>query len=400
MVDLSTLSMFFTGSTTTTAGIAAFPRNIESIIEHLEVECNGQIIAGGLAGYNHLWNSIVDTTFGQDVCNRRKILQNGADSTIPRANATGRQFIIQNWLGFLGSVSPTVIDTSLMGSVRLRITLTTPPILVGNAAMTGAAFALSNIFLSVDTIDINDGMFQAIHDQFLAGGGVYEMPFNNYFSFSSTGGLSQTTKCSLSSQSPNRVWATFVPGAAYAINSVNGLTGATGAYQDPVSLTSPYFSRICGGSAGQVISYGTVANNTPITYTTTGYQFSLNNVFYPNWQPSPEQAYALMLNSYGMSQDTLGSGNPLNISLATWTSSIWLAEQKFHHGSDGVTLISGIDTRGSTAQCYFHSIGTVAIGANTGAGGANPRASLTSMVFCQTTSTLRIGQGRAIELVL
>jgi hypothetical protein len=47
--------------------------------------------------------------------------------------------------------------------------------------------------MSVDTIDINDGMFHAIHDQFLAGGGVYEMPFNNYFSFSSTGGLSQTT---------------------------------------------------------------------------------------------------------------------------------------------------------------------------------------------------------------
>jgi hypothetical protein len=182
---------------------------------------------------------------------------------------------------------------------------------------------------------------------------------------------------------------------------VNGCTGAAGAYQDPVSLTSPYFSRICGGSAGQVVSYGTLANSTPITYTTTVYQFSLNNVFYPNWQPSPEQAYALMLNSYGMSQDTLGGGNPLNISLATWTSSFGLAEQKFDHGGgDGVTLISGIDTRGSTANCYFQSIGTVAIGANTGTGGANPGATPTSMVFCQCTSTMGIGQGRAIELVL
>jgi hypothetical protein len=252
----------------------------------------------------------------------------------------------------------------------------------------------------VDTIDINDGMFHAIHDQFLAGGGVYEMPFNNYLSFSSTGGLSQTTKFSLSSQSLNWVWATFFPGAAYAINSVNGLTGAAGAYQDPISVTSPYFSRICGGSSGQIVSYGTAANSTPITYTTTGYQLSINNVFYPNWQPSPEQAYALMLNSYGMSQDTLGGGNPLNISLATWTSSFWLAEQKFDHGSDGVTLISGIDTRGSTAQCYFQSIGTVSVGANTGTGGINPGTSLTCMFFAQTTSTLRIGSGRQIELIL
>jgi hypothetical protein len=239
----------------------------------LEIECNGQIIAGGLAGYNHLWNSIVDTTFGQDVLNRRKILQNGADATIPGANTTGRQFVIQNWLGFLGSVSPNIIDTSLMGNVRLRITLTTPQILVGSAAMTVPGFSLSNIFFSVDTIDINDGMFHAIHDQFLAGGGVYEMPFNNYFSFSSTGGLSQTTKFSLSSQSLNRVWATFVPGAAFAINTVNGVTGTTGCYQDPVSLTSPYFSRICGGSSGQIVSYGNGTNSTPVTYTTTGYQF-------------------------------------------------------------------------------------------------------------------------------
>jgi hypothetical protein len=79
---------------------------------------------------------------------------------IPGANMTGRQFVIQNWLGFLGSVSPHVMDTSLMGNVRLHITLTTLQILVANAAMTGAAFALSNIFFSVDTIDINDGMLK------------------------------------------------------------------------------------------------------------------------------------------------------------------------------------------------------------------------------------------------
>jgi hypothetical protein len=107
-----------------------------------------------------------------------------------------------------------------------------------------------------------------------------------------------------------------------------------------------------------------------------------------------------MLNSYGMSQDTLGGGNPLNNSLASWTSSFWLAKQKFDHGSDGVTLISGIDTRGSTAQCYFQSIGTVSEGANTGTGGTNPGASLTCMVFAQTTSTIRIGSGRQLDLIL
>ena len=38
LVDLSTLTMFFTGTTTTTAGFANFSRNIESCIERVEVE--------------------------------------------------------------------------------------------------------------------------------------------------------------------------------------------------------------------------------------------------------------------------------------------------------------------------------------------------------------------------
>lgn len=400
LVDLSTLTWFFTGTTTTSAGFANFPRNIECIIERLEVEINGQIINGGCQSYNQLWQIISDTTFGNDVRNRRSILQNGADVGVPAANQTNVQYAIQNWLGFLGSVSPNIIDTSLLGNVRVRITLSTPAILVQSAAATGAAFSLTNMFFSVDTIDIADGMFHQIHDQFLAGGGVYELPYNNFFSFSSTSGLSQTTKFSLSTQSLNRVWATFVPGTTYKINSINGVTGTAGAYQDPQSKTSPYFTRISGGSAGQIVSYGDGTNSTPVTYTLTGYQLSVNNVFYPNWIPTAEQAYALMLNSYGLSQDTVGGGYPGLTSLAQWTSSFWLAENKFDHGSDGVTLISGIDTRGSTAQAYFQSYGTISVGANVGTGGANPGTNLTALVFAQTTSTLRVGQGRQLEIIL
>jgi hypothetical protein len=43
LVDLNTLSWFFNGSVTGTGGNAQFPRNIESIIERVEVEINGQL---------------------------------------------------------------------------------------------------------------------------------------------------------------------------------------------------------------------------------------------------------------------------------------------------------------------------------------------------------------------
>ena len=411
MIDLSTFTMYFNGTTTTTTGFANFPRNIETLIERLEVEINGQIINGGCQAYNQLFQAISDTSFGNDVRNRRSVLQSGADAVVPAGNVANWPYAIQTWLGFISSVSPNILDTSLLGNVRLRITLTNTGALVTNGPTaitpaTGVAYSLTNIFFSTDIIDIQDGMYHQIHDQALAKGMVYEMPFNNYFSFNSVGGLSQTTKFSLSTQSLNRVWAMFIPGAAYRIDNTTCLgvttTGTAGAAADPIAHTSSYFTRVNGGAGGTVITYGDATNNTPITYTYTQGQFSVNNVFFPNWQVPAEFQYALMLNSYGLSQDTLGGGYYLLNSMGNWLSSLWLAEQRFDHGGgDGISLISGIDTRGSTAQMYFQSAGTIAVGANVGTGAnASPGTSLVCQVFAQCTSSLRVGAGRQIEVVL
>jgi hypothetical protein len=391
LVDLSTLTMFFRGTTTTSAGFAVFPRNIECLIERLEVEINGQLVNTGCAFYNHLWQIVADTTMGEDVTNRRKILQNANDvSAAPTANVTNVQYCIQNWLGFLSSCKPNVLDTSLLGNVRIRITLAGTPVLPLSASATGASYSLSDIFFSVDTLSIDDGMFYNMHQQFLAQGNVYEIPFNNYFSFTSTGGMTQATKFSLSTQSLNRVWATFTLGANYIVGGAAG-----SAFFDANAATSAYFTRV--GNAGAV-TFGTNTNSTPVTYALTNYQFNINNVYYPNYKPTAEQAYALLLNSYNLTQDTLGGGYKNLDSLAKWNASFWVAAQEFEHGSDD--FISGIDTRGNIAQCFFETQGTVTVGANTGSGGTNPGTSLVALVFAQTTSTLRVGAGRQIELVM
>ncbi|PNW77303.1 hypothetical protein CHLRE_10g430600v5 [Chlamydomonas reinhardtii] len=179
--DLNTFTMFFKGSTTTTAGFAVLPRNCETILERVEVEANGQIIQGA-----------------SDI------------AAAPSANQTNVQFAIQNWLGFLGSVKPSILDTSLIGNVRLRLTLAQPVILAKSPTCTGENYSLPDIFFTVDTLSIDDGVFYQMHQQFLSSGGMYELPFHQYLAFTSTGGMSQTTKFSLSAQSLNRCWATFL----------------------------------------------------------------------------------------------------------------------------------------------------------------------------------------------
>ena len=210
--DLNTFTMFFKGSTTTTAGFAVLPRNCETILERVEVEANGQIIQVGSSMYNQLWQIIADTSIGEDVTNRRRrILQGASDiAAAPSANQTNVQFAIQNWLGFLGSVKPSILDTSLIGNVRLRLTLAQPVILAKSPTCTGENYSLPDIFFTVDTLSIDDGVFYQMHQQFLSSGGMYELPFHQYLAFTSTGGMSQTTKFSLSAQSLNRCWATFL----------------------------------------------------------------------------------------------------------------------------------------------------------------------------------------------
>ncbi|GIL71523.1 hypothetical protein Vretifemale_1889 [Volvox reticuliferus] len=329
LVDLSTLTMFFKGATSTTAGFAVFPRNIECLIERLEVEINGQIVNTGCAYYNQLWQILADTTFGTQV-----------------------------------------LPKSLAGA--------------------GENYTLSEIFFSVDTLSIDDGMFYQMHQNFLAQGGVYEIPFNNYFSFTSTGGLSQTTKFSLSTQSLNRVWATFIAGGNYQLGGAAG-----SAFFDANAGTASYFTRI--GNAG-TLTYGTNTNNQPVTYALTNYQFNINNVYYPNYKPTAEQAYALLLNAYNLSQDTLGGGYKNMDTLAKWNAAFWVACQEFDHGTDD--YISGIDTRGNVAQCFFETQGTVSTGTAVGTAPTNPGTNLVALVFAQTTSTLRVGAGRMIELVM
>lgn len=395
LVDLNTLTMFFKGSNSTSAGAAGFPRHIENLIDRLEIEVNGQLLGGGCSYYNQLWNIIADTSFGTDVISRRKVLQNSADLPIggPTANANKEQFAIHNWLGFLGSVKPSILDTSLLGNVRMRITLAGTNVLELNSGATNPSYTLEDIFFSVDTISLDDGIFYAMHQQFLAAGGVYELPYNNFFSFTSTGGISQSTKFSISTQSLDRTFGTFTWGGSYPTAAV-----ANNVNVDPNTQNVSYFTRLGNNANGGAVTlYGGTGNFTAYTNTLQSCQWSINGVYYPNFKPTPEQIFSLMLNSTGIAQDTLGGNHPLLSSQANWNRGFFVHVQQFNHGTDD--YISGIDTRGNIAQGTWETIGSTNA-AVTGAGAGPGTNGFQALVFAQTTSLLRVGAGRQLEVVL
>ena len=94
----------------------------------------------------------------------------------------------------------------------------------------------------------------------------------------------------------------------------------------------------------------------------------------------------------GENYSTLGGLDPNINTLALWLSSFWVSSMRLDHGSDGVGLVSGVDTRGNTASCWFQSGG--------GPWAAVEIANVMSLVFAQTTSSLIVGAGRQISVVL
>ena len=348
LIDCHTLVMSFAAASTG----AALPRNIESLIQRVDLEVNGSVISG-CSWHNQLFNMLIDTSMGTDCHNRRRILQNGADVVDGTATPATR-FAITNWLT-LNSFSPQILDTKLLGQVRLRITLDGPGCLAGAA---GGSFTLSDISFSIDVLSIDDGLFDAAHAAYLQGGGVYELAFRNYLSYSgAASSWSQSTKFSVSSQSLNRVWATF-------INQTP--TGAI----DSTIANSDYFVRNGTGLANC--------------------QFSINGTYFPDYRASPDQCFFLTMSSYNMLQDVLGGVSPKMTSYTTYKDKMFAVSTKFCH-DDPDFPFSGLDTRGNS------SIGSFDSQAVTGPQGT---ANLTTLVFLETSSMLRVGAGRQIELVL
>lgn len=416
LVDLSTLTWYFEGFTGTATNSCVFPRNIETIIERVEVEINGQLVSPGCANYSHLFQILADTTMGEDCTNRRGLLQNGLNVNVPPDsngnsggtasgsaisvnNTSGVPFTICNWLGFLGSAQPSVLDTNLLGNVRIRITLAPTSVLVSSAtAATGTTYALANMFFSVDCISIDDGVYYALHDQFLSKGGVYEIPFNNFLSFSQTINSSGdgSVKFSLSTQSLNHLWATFAyGGAAPQVADVPGFSfiplsnlpvpiptgSATGAG------TSRYFLRSSAGISG--------------------YQFNINNQYIPNYRPNANLAYQLMMNSYNLSQDTLGGVNKNIGNLENWRRKYWVASCALDHPTAAdERYISGVNTLGNVAQGFFEYQGAnltnhqLAHIGNGGVTASNLSDNATALIFAQTSPVLQVAAGRQLSVVL
>jgi hypothetical protein len=286
-----------------------------------------------------------------------------------------REHVIDSWLGFLGNSKPNFIDTSLLGNVRIQITLNNGDIIsntVADNATTARKFAITQQHFSVDVISISDGSYDSMIDSMLASGKPIEVPFKNYLSYThQAGDMNVNMPFSISSQSIDRLWAiardsTYNAATSKTANVAAGPgTDATGTNYS--TLAHPYFNFSNRGG--------------------TDFQFTVNNTTYPSYSSVDARDWQKQLRGAIGDQGNMLSGC-VPTSLAQYTDNYFaFAVSLEHHSGADERFVSGIDTRGASANCMFKSVD----------GGASGNHQI--VVFAELTSILEIKANKVITVI-
>ena len=410
IVDLSSLAWSFDVKYTCTGTATKkhhLPINAESIISRIAVEVNGQTLVN-LTNYNTLYHALLYVTATEDYQRQRLIAQaniqgggatgddvvNGTVQELQSeegtlTKSTTRRHVIDTWLGFLGSAKPNFIDTSLLGNVRITITLANSDIVNGDDAASTSVFEVDKQHFSIDVVSIADGVYDAMVDQMLASGAPIEIPFKNYFSFTSlNSSMAQSTAFNVASQSIDRLWAiarqTGADGlGAAGYNKTTATKIATQPKHPIVVENSPYFNfSTCNGG---------------------GFHFQVNNTLYPQWtSQAPQDWWQHTKLALGDQGNMLAGAYPA--ALSHYQDNFFVYACQLEHRTDGdERFVSGIDTRGAAAQCYFNSSQSSMTAdkdvpaARTNRAAANVANQV--VVYAECTSLLRIMANKVLEIV-
>jgi hypothetical protein len=328
----------------------------------------------------------------------------GTGATNPGTFDVNNQQVLalSNWLGFLSSTE--VIDTDLLGDVRVSITLADTNVLVIDNYSTdykSINYSLNKLYFTVNTINLSPEWYQA-QAMFLEKGGILQR------------------KCSL--------WWAFqgsvVPGTKQTLVPVAGApTAVSGLYQEPIlpggnptqtvnfslasqsvdlligtiltvpDITHPWLGRyemIPAGRDFSLLSTGRGLAFKRPGYHLVDYQFSVNNVTIPNFRVDLNDAWQQAQIAMGLSTELIQGTNPNITHMEKWTQAYWFCACSLAALAPAdVRLIAGYESRGSNANFSWDI---------TGANGNNFYACRPT-VFAKTSSTLRIGRNRMLEMV-
>ena len=433
LMNLKSTRIFFNCVTASNgSGASRIPNDTRSFIDRMAIYMGGVLVQNSFSNYNILVHAqkalgadrCTDTTLTHQEIPRVVNYHNGVTiSENEKYETADVQLAITDFLGFLGSAEPSIIDTGLFPQITIEITLADNVIIpsITAAADTtlpttsktggfcdadtgGANYTLSEMTMQVEVLGMASSMLDEVVAQRISQVGYLSIPFKNYFSFSST--HSTTSRFNINSASWSKLWVCWRASAGSSAAAPQVVAG----HKIAGAFVSPATGNVLAGAgivAGQVAiaitqdmgkpqydiggTYNTNSeryvaryfnfeevNATPTTTPTT-FQLQINSANYPAYKLTIPEVFALTMNSIDIyDKNRMMTLDQYRKNFFTQCYRFDLPESSYSR------VASGLDTRSSSAQCALVTEGITA--------------ATTCFMFCECDSELRVAN-RAIELI-
>tara|TARA_R110000822_G_scaffold50798_3_gene132427 strand:+ start:480 stop:1934 length:1455 start_codon:yes stop_codon:yes gene_type:complete len=410
---------------------------ISDLVERIEVSVGGIILSQGTNFSNVLQEAMYalqedscDSITGHPQYVREKsyvnklgsgagILTGTANEDYPQ-NGNLQYFCIDKFPGFLSTADPKLMDSSLLPDIRVRLYMATdnllttslnvgmgsaaaivgPPIIKAGFARAGGAgggrYELTDIHATIEAIGMSDLGYDSMIDSQMKQQGFLEIPYKAYTTFQEN--HSGASRFTVSTQSLDRVWV------AWRIANPN--------VQLPPVIVDGYKGEgafISGLYETDAVAQGAAAQGTNLDLGLPGYDIGgvlgtnsekYKSAYFNFVQPTANMRMQLQLNGaympqfsanlgelYGMTRNSLqGAREAKNVSFNQYLNNYCVQCFRLNlPDSEYSRSICGLDTRAVNLQGIVKTDGVV----------GNP----TINIFTEQTETLRVGPGRAIEVI-
>ena len=406
---------------TTSGSGARLPPKIDSLVQSYRVSAGGVQLSSGHNLYNvlrHAKDAICgnkcDTVLGHPEMVRTKTYVDDT-AAITGINAEVyaddgvRRFAISHWEGFLGSISPSVLDTSLFPSLTLEIVWAPVSVLSSVAGVKlsgtagdlnfdkngdkGCSYTCRDLLLSINVVGLASNMYDEMVSSRMQSTGYLELPFTNYFLTENTHATS--TRFSVASQSLDRIIVVqrekgFDDQTAPVIVEGHVVSGAfchatavSGFATPGVDVGVPTFDN--GGildtrKEKYITRFFNFSEKAGSSGAAPKYSFMLQGTQVPQVEASAEVMYAITRDAFDLHHTE---------------QSMTLSQYKKNYMVQAIRLclpdshtfrtISGLDTRGISLDGFYKA----SIDSDTNV-----------CLYCECTSTIRVGAARSIEVVV
>jgi len=427
LLNMRSFALHFSASCAGDDGGGRLPPKIDTLVDRVEVSCGGVQLSAGANFYNvlrHAKDALegdkTDPLLGHPEMVRTKSYVDGSPAITTTGNeaySSARketQFCIDHWEGFLGSCEPKILDSSLVPDLVVSIYLADNNVLstVAGPALSGTAndlnidedgagctYTMANIHATIECIGLGGATYNNMVAGMIASAGFLEIPFKQYFAFQDS--TASTMRFSVATQSLDRIWVAHraknfgVQGGAVVVAGHK----IAGAFVDPDGAggSDPEIDiGVSGFDSGGTMDYNSEKYlskfiNMPEPPTTTSqkayYQFQLNGAYYPQFRATFEEMAQISKQSVNHS----GKKPAYGLHTAKTNYSVQCIRLNMPESEYG-RLISGLDTRSVSLNGYYNMEN---VNVTASSGGYVPTVNL----FCECSSTLRIGAGKMLEVV-